>query len=166
MKNLRKNNKRRAGIRSQRFIDIVSDKLATSASSYQSIFFYNNKQLLPSLDAADHRLVRMRQIKVVFSPTEASLGITLQQVGVQLAVIDPVTSETVPFTKMMTLSETNPRSLSINIPEDFGRWWFSDDGTKRLVVNVFNIASVSNATDFTVTIESHYDIALPNPVPV
>lgn len=166
MKNLKRNNRRRAGIRSQRFIDIVSDKLATSASTYQSIFYYNNKQLLPSLDAADHRLVRMRQIKVVFSPTEAPLGITLQQVGVQLAVIDPVTSEIVPFTKVMTLSETNPRSLSINIPEDFGRWWFSDDSNKRLVVNVFNIASVANPTDFTVTIESHYDIALPNPVPV
>lgn len=166
MKNSRRNNKRRAGIRSQRFIDIVSDKLATNASTYQTTYFYNNKQLLPSLDAADHRLVKMRQIKVVFSSTEAALGITLQQVGVQLAVIDPVTSEIVPFTKVMTLSETNPRSLSINIPEDFGRWWFSDDSNKRLVVNVFNIASVATPTDFTVTIESHYDIALPNPVPV
>jgi hypothetical protein len=98
-----------------------------------------------------------------FSPTEAQLGTSLQQVGVQLEALDVTTGYFIPVTKMLTLSETNPRTLSFNLGTEFARWFRSDDSSKIILIAVYNIASVPTVTDFTVTVRSEVDLQLPEP---
>lgn len=165
MKRSRNNNQKasRVGPAAIKYIDIVTDKLATTASTYRTDYYYNVKQLLPTLQAAKSRFARFKRFVMNFSPTEAQLGTSLQQVGVQLEALDVTTGYFIPVTKMLTLSETNPRTLSFNLGTEFARWFRSDDSSKIILIAVYNIASVPTVTDFTVTVRSEVDLQLPEP---
>lgn len=168
-KRSRNNNNKasRVGPASIKYIDIVTDKLASAANTYKVQYPYNIPQLLPSLQSQKPRLVRFRRFILNFSPTEPAVpnaGTTATMV--QLEVIDPVTGNPVPCTKAMTLSETNPRSLSFSLGSEFSRWQLQTDGFKPLIVSVFNPIQGAPVNDFTVTIRSEIDLQMPEPTAV
>lgn len=151
-----------------RYVDIVSDRLATTASTYKTQYAYQIKQLLPSLqNTSKKRLVRFRRFELLFSPLESATPATENiPVGIQLEVLDPVTGNPVPCSRVINLSETNPRSISCSIGSEFERWFFQDDPFKPLLISVFNLQSAAPVSNFTVVIRSEVDAQMPEPTPV
>lgn len=164
--NKRSVRKDRVGISSFRYLDLVTDKLATAASTYVNYTFYTMQNLFPSLQSANPRLARLRRVKIEFSPTEAALGVTDQQVAVQVSMLDLVTGNFVPVTVSRILSEVNSRTLSFTVPSEFSRWLNTTDAQKIIRIEVVNIASVATITNFTCKMTSELDLQYPVPTPV
>jgi hypothetical protein len=165
----RNNNKAsRVGPASLRYIDIVSDRISTTASTYKTQYPYQIKQLLPSLqNTSKKRLVRFRRFELSFSPLESATPATENiPVSIQLEAIDPVTGNPVPCTRVMNLSETNPRSISFTIGTEFERWFYQDDPFKPLIISVYNMQSAAPVSNFTVVIRSEVDAQMSEPTPV
>jgi hypothetical protein len=163
-----KSNSRRSHTRgppTQRFQDIVSRELTTLTTTYQNSSTFSTSTLLPSLNVTTHkRTVRIRRINCQFGPTEITSPGT--QTAVQLAAVDLATQVVVPMTRMMTLSEVNPRSLSFSLPAQFSRWLLSNDDTTLFQITIFNISSSATVVPFSVRITSSVDMAPADPTPV
>jgi hypothetical protein len=156
----------RVGPPSVKYIDLVTDKASTVASTYKTQQAYQVKQLLPSLISTKQRLVRFRRFVVNFSSVEPDTGAIPASVGVMLESVDPVTGTMIPITRMIQLSEANPRTLSANLGSEFGRWFYTTDNFKVLIVSIYNIPEVSFVNDFTITIRAEVDLQIPEPTKV
>jgi hypothetical protein len=97
-------------------------------------------------------------VTVRFSPTEAALGM-LEQMSVQLAVYDQVTGNILPMTNLTPLSETNPRSLSFRVPNEFSRWFQTTDTNALWSVVVYN-PTLSAVTTSVAHVTAHFDLSL------
>jgi hypothetical protein len=97
-------------------------------------------------------------VTVRFSPTEAALGM-LEQMSVQLAVYDQVTGNVLPMTNLTPLSETNPRSLSFRVPNEFSRWFQTTDPNALWSVVVYN-PTLSAVTTSVAQVTAHFDLSL------
>jgi hypothetical protein len=83
-----------------------------------------------------------------------------------LESVDPVTGTMIPITRMIQLSEANPRTLSANLGSEFGRWFYTTDNFKVLIVSIYNIPEVPFVNDFTITIRAEVDLQIPEPTKV
>jgi hypothetical protein len=156
----------RVGLISNKFIDVTTDKLFTTISVYKTQYKYQVDQLLPSILSTKTRLVRFRRFHLEFSSTEAGPGFTGESVGVQANAVDVVTGNLIPVTKMMILSETNPRSMSFTLPSEFSRWYLTNSTVYQLFIDVFNLQLSANQSLFSVKIQATVDLQIPEPTQI
>jgi hypothetical protein len=159
-KSKRNVNMRSTDLPSQTFQSTVTREIQTVASTYQNASIFSTVQGLPDFASSTTvRMARFRRVVVKFSPTEAALG-TLEQMNVQLAVYDPVTGNILPMTRLSPLSETNPRSLSFSLPNEFSRWFYTTDSGPLWSIVVYNPTLASTVTTTVATCTLHFDLSL------
>jgi len=153
-------NSRSTDLPSQTFQSVVTREVQTVASTYQNASVFSTVQCLPDFHSSTTvRMARLRRVNVRFSPTEAALG-SLEQMSVQLAVYDPVTGNVLPMTNLTPLSETNPRSLSFGVPNEFARWYQTVDTNPLWSVVVYNPTTATTVTTSVAQVTAHFDLSL------
>jgi hypothetical protein len=152
-------NSRSTDLPSQTFQSVVTREVQTIAGNYQNASIFSTVQCLPDFHSSTTvRMARLRRVTVRFSPTEAALGM-LEQMSVQLAVYDQVTGNILPMTNLTPLSETNPRSLSFRVPNEFSRWFQTTDTNPLWSVVVYN-PTLSAVTTSVAQVTAHFDLSL------
>jgi len=119
----------------------------TTIAVTNSVFNYSIATLFPLTGSIGAGLdIEFHKFSVLVYPTgqtQTALGI-IQQLAVQLALVDPVSSNMVPMTRAIPLSITTPTRLSMTVPKHLRRWYTSGSTVPLAAVLMSNANGASS----------------------
>jgi hypothetical protein len=163
----KQNRRRRQNRNNTSYNSTLTRTLTTAASTYSSPSSFTFQQLTPDLQStASPRFVTLRRVALEFSATNTLITGVSEQVGIQVNVIDQTTGHAIPMnSRLLILSETNPRRMSIRVPSKFAHPQSSQSTNVAFELIIVNM-DVAAVTAFDVRLTPTFTLAPILPVPV
>jgi hypothetical protein len=146
-------------IRTLPFRDQITRELSTASTVYMTSSDFTTLQLFPSLNSSG-RVIRTRSARIQYGPLPEIAA--SPPTALQIAAVDPVTGAVVPLTRLLIVSETNPRTTAVRLPAEFARW-LQDQDAEIVIwrVLVFNLTSSATVVTFPIRLEVAGDLSEP-----